>query len=623
MCVYKLQRTVLLALFTLLLATASMADGRDDNLFTEGFEGSWPPAGWAEINTSSANWNRTNWDSHSGTYAAWCWTNPASQNEWLVTPAIDLSAAVAPKLEWFERGYNWESNGGHHYIMVSTTSQTDPGAFTEVIHMTPANHDCGGFDGGPPATVNLTDFEGEPTVYIAVRYYGPGGVPDSWIIDDVRVYMPSGSDVGVIAVSPEGENMDAPFTQAPEVTVENFGMGTETFSVDLEILESGVSVFTGSQTVSGLAPGHLEVLSFSPYTFQPGHYYDLTATSNLAGDGDPGNDSYTGGFTTYFDTHVPLGMLFTNSGCGPCVQANEALDAYMPGQGNDVALLRIHVSWPNPGDIMYQHNPTQSNYLVGEFNVSGVPDFWLDGYVGLGYNGPGMVSALDNAKDWVSPMHLDLHWLPDTEQLMVSVVNTGNLRPDGDYQLFCSLTEDDIHHNGGNGEPVHQQAFRRMFPGVDVGVSVAHTVGTHTYIVDCPLDPLYVYENLRGTVYVRDMDSRVILQAGTAFLSTVEDATASGNAPTAFGLSGNYPNPFNPKTRIDFSLDETGPVSLKVFDPSGRLMATLREGLLLAGSHSVEWTAVDDEGRALSSGLYLLRLEADGKIDTRKLLLGK
>ncbi len=620
-----------LAAASLLLALAAQAapaylptpGDRDDNLFTEGFEGDWPPAGWTEITSSGFNWGRTNWDANSGTYAAWCWYNPATQDEWLVTPALDLSSAVAPKLEFYERGYNWETDGGNHYIMVSTTSQTDPGAFTELVHWTPTNHDIGGFDGGEPTTVNLVDYVGESTVYVAFRYYGPPGVSDAWIIDDVRVYTPSGNDVGAVAVTPDGGNLSAPMTTAPTATVENFGLGTESFNVILTIFESGSVVYAENMDVTDLGPGLQEELSFPDFTFQPGHYYDLTACSYLDGDQDGSNDCYTGMFTTYFDTHVPLGMLFTNSGCGPCVQANQALDAYMPGQGNDVALMRIHVSWPYGGDIMYLHNTAQANYLVGEFNVSGVPDFWLDAFWYLAHTGTDMVNGLEEAKTWISPMHFDLQWIPTSEQLAVTVNITGNLRPEGDYQLFASLTEDNIYHNGGNGEPVHMQAFRRMFPDVTYGIAVDGTVGPHTYLVDMPLDPEYVYEELRGTVYVRDMESGVILQSGTNFLHVIEGGTDVDETAAAFGLKGSYPNPFNPKTRIEYSLETAGYAKLQVFDVSGRLVRTLHEGVLDAGAHSAEWNGMDDSGQSVASGIYMIQLASSEQRDIYKVVLAK
>jgi len=88
-----------------------------------------------------------------------------------------------------------------------------------------------------------------------------------------------------------------------------------------------------------------------------------------------------------------------------------------------------------------------------------------------------------------------------------------------------------------------------------------------------------------------------------------------------FELGQNNPNPFNPKTSIRFSLDESGPASLTIFDISGRAVRKLLHGTAAAGSHTIAWDGRDDAGRALPSGIYLYRLDADRRSDTRKMIL--
>jgi hypothetical protein len=598
---------------------------RDNDLFTEGFEGTWLPAGWAKIQTHPAQtWNRSNYDAHTGTYCAAVFWSSALQNEWLVTPALNLTGAINPKLEWYERGINWATSTSHHYIMASTTSQTDPAAFSIVADFVPGNHTIPTDFDGAPAVVNLSSLAGQPVVYLAFRYYDTGTTGDSWFIDDVRVFTPSGHDVGSVAVTPDGGNQGYGSPVTPQVTVENFGLASETFDVELVISQSGSSIYTQSLGVSNLAPGAQSVLNFPAFTPAAGQYYDLTATTQLAGDTDASNDGAAADFTTYFDNHVPLGMLFTNSGCGPCVQANQALDAYMPGQGNQVALLRVHTWWPYAGDIMYTANPAQAQALVAEFGVNAVPDFWLDTSWHTDYQGSVIVAAFNTGKTWKSPMHLGLQWNDDTDQLTTVVNITGALRPGGNYELFCSITEDGIVHNGGNGEPLHQQAFRRMWPGTSGGVAVPDAVGSHPLVVNMPLTGTWVYSNLRATVYVRDMNSGAVVQAATDFLTNIESLTGV-ETPTAagFGVLANHPNPFNPKTSIDYAVKAAGPASLRIYDSAGRLVTTLVDGVHSAGSHRAVWDGTDGAGNALPSGVYLVRLQSAGQQDSHKLLLAK
>ena len=99
-------------------------------------------------------------------------------------------------------------------------------------------------------------------------------------------------------------------------------------------------------------------------------------------------------------------------------------------------------------------------------------------------------------------------------------------------------------------------------------------------------------------------------------LTRVADAV-----PGEFELTQNFPNPFNPATVIRFSLPEPGEVELAVFNILGRRVATLAEGVHEAGEHTVRWDGRDDEGNGVSSGVYLYRLKAGERSQTRKMLL--
>ncbi len=99
--------------------------------------------------------------------------------------------------------------------------------------------------------------------------------------------------------------------------------------------------------------------------------------------------------------------------------------------------------------------------------------------------------------------------------------------------------------------------------------------------------------------------------------------TAVGDGPAITSLGANYPNPFNPGTIIPFSLARAGRVTLRVFDVSGRFVATLLDQNRGAGEHVARWDGRDARGRASSSGVYFARLEANGTTQTQKLVLLK
>jgi spore coat protein CotH len=113
----------------------------------------------------------------------------------------------------------------------------------------------------------------------------------------------------------------------------------------------------------------------------------------------------------------------------------------------------------------------------------------------------------------------------------------------------------------------------------------------------------------------------------TFFDSPTPGATNSDGSPVdsvtpAISMSlGNYPNPFNPHTRLQFELPITGEARLEIFDVSGHLVKTLLDGELPAGIHHLEWTGRDESGRQLASGVYLARISQGREFKHRRLVL--
>lgn len=92
-------------------------------------------------------------------------------------------------------------------------------------------------------------------------------------------------------------------------------------------------------------------------------------------------------------------------------------------------------------------------------------------------------------------------------------------------------------------------------------------------------------------------------------------------AAQGFRLYKNYPNPFNPQTRITFHLKKPQTVRLNIFDIQGRLVRTLTDGFLEAGSHTFRWDGSDARGRKAASGMYLYRLKGRSEVRTRRMIL--
>jgi hypothetical protein len=91
--------------------------------------------------------------------------------------------------------------------------------------------------------------------------------------------------------------------------------------------------------------------------------------------------------------------------------------------------------------------------------------------------------------------------------------------------------------------------------------------------------------------------------------------------PVGFDIMPAYPNPFNPATTIPFRLAADGRVTIGIYNILGQHVATLVDGVMPAGSHSVVWNGTTDTGANVTSGVYIARLEAEHHSWTGKLLL--
>jgi len=96
------------------------------------------------------------------------------------------------------------------------------------------------------------------------------------------------------------------------------------------------------------------------------------------------------------------------------------------------------------------------------------------------------------------------------------------------------------------------------------------------------------------------------------------DLGFGNSVPAATALNSIYPNPFNPNTTINYSLDSDSFVSINVFDAAGRVVAELVNDNVSAGYHDVAWNASNS-----ASGVYFLKMVSGNDVFTNKLMLVK
>ena len=108
----------------------------------------------------------------------------------------------------------------------------------------------------------------------------------------------------------------------------------------------------------------------------------------------------------------------------------------------------------------------------------------------------------------------------------------------------------------------------------------------------------------------------VLVQSYPVKITPVVTIVQAVGSPLRYELFNNYPNPFNPTTTIQFTVPVRSTVSLRIFDPLGRAVAILEEGVLPAGVYTRTWNASGE-----ASGVYFCRLQAGTFAQTKKLIL--
>jgi len=105
------------------------------------------------------------------------------------------------------------------------------------------------------------------------------------------------------------------------------------------------------------------------------------------------------------------------------------------------------------------------------------------------------------------------------------------------------------------------------------------------------------------------------------------DATTLSNEnlvmPQGYSLQQNYPNPFNPVTTLKYSLVKESLVKITIYDLMGNVITNLINQNQIAGSKSVQWNAMDNQGRQVPAGVYLYSIIAGDFTQTKKMVLLK
>ena len=183
----------------------------------------------------------------------------------------------------------------------------------------------------------------------------------------------------------------------------------------------------------------------------------------------------------------------------------------------------------------------------------------------------------------------------------VSVFFGGNNRPKNDSVMWNFMTP-------GLTSILSQPAdFVMVFGSGYFSLQVGET---KTYSIACVL----------GTDLADLLDNVQESRNAYTIVTSLNNSNLQG-VTTGFSLYANYPNPFNPSTRISYEIPKTTYVRLTIYNTLGQSVRVLVDGRPTAGRKTAIWDGRDQAGNMVSSGIYVYRLQAGGFTQSRKMLL--
>ncbi len=256
----------------------------------------------------------------------------------------------------------------------------------------------------------------------------------------------------------------------------------------------------------------------------------------------------------------------------------------------------------------YQFNSVHFAPGQGKFGVIGGDDiglyYTIDG--GLTWNaGVHDVATATNDIEEVFMVNSKEVWaVGDNGTIVKSTDGGANWFQQPSWTTTIELMDLDFNPLNGHGWiSGNDQTARHSKDGGATWIDLSPTLGAVGDDIDC--------------VYLQNETHKLYIGTDHCMIQ-YWDSSPTGDMPKSlpFVLNQNYPNPFNPSTTISFTLDRDGFVSLNVYDVAGRVVATILNKTMTAGSYDVGFNA-----KSLSSGVYFYKLKTADQEMTRKMIL--
>ena len=501
-----------LILFVLLVPSLMMAQ---TVFFNVDFTGSFPPTGWT-IDAHAGNWSAVSTNNAGGTApeARLNWSPQFVGDSRLISPAINTTGNTTIAVEF---KFMLDHYGGAYTIGAATRSSG--GAWNVVWQIVNPT-------GSIPATTEIVNINnsdvGAADFQICWFFSGDSYNLNYWYLDDFILFVPFAhdamvKDILVGSYYPQGTDI------TPQAILRNAGLNTETFDATCVIKLGGSTVYTQNCSPVTLAAGEEQTVSFPSYVLNASNdLFEITVTTNLAGDMNPANDSRTEYVNTYTtEREMVVLEIGTGTWCQYCPGSQLGADDLVTN-GCSVVVVEYHNgdsftnSYSNARNTYYGINafPTAVfdgvEYFVGGDHTQSMYQYYLPIYEGR--------------KEIMSAFSVDI--FGDHTGLNYNVVvkldKLAAIPPTwNNLVVHFTITESNIPFNW-QGQTEVDYCERLMAPN-ELGTPV-DLINNST--IDVPLsftmDASWVTENCQLAAFIQNLDTKEILQGDKVWLSDLQ-----------------------------------------------------------------------------------------------------
>jgi hypothetical protein len=597
---------------------------------------SFPPAGWTLYTTNVYNWD---WSIMCSGYGSGYGSLKANFCDADYGIAFDI---ISPN---FNPASSGDSLIFDHAYTTSFAEQNDKllilystnngGSWTQLVLL----------NGGNTGQLTTAEYTGQPFVptsaqWATKRYALPAGTNklkftaissdgNNLYLDNIKIGSRYNTDAGAIGFKRYIKAIVPNSIDTPKVFVRNFGTTTKTIPVTLAIPGIG---YTHTVTASNIGPGEAYLLTFPTWTANSTGNVTMKAYTTLTGDQDNLNDTIINNYIISDNGRNVLLEYCTGIWCSWCPCA-------------DYRALNLESLYPNTVILSYHGGSLSDPYsnfngsdVLPLLNLTGYPLGIFDRQIDPWISGPSdfverpFMKYLNSPVSPVKINFITKNYNPGTRILSITLNATALENLTGQYKISYVITEDNLVYEQfgntwclGGTNFIHKWVVRNMInnaTGENLNTGGVWTNGqVFTKTFSTTLNQNWVENNCKLKVFVylnnTPLNLAEIQQAvSTNLLST--GINEPGIVPIKFELSQNYPNPFNPNCNIKFSIPKNCYSSLKIYDITGRLVATYLDGFIYAGYYNAEI-----DGSKLSSGVYFYTLISEGFKDTKLMVLIK